>query len=100
MKASSALLAICAENSPVTGAFLTQRPVKRSFKVFFDLRFNKRLNKKREAGDLGHYRDRFAVIAMESASHGSALIRSHCNFTDVSEVVNRLNKYIEISAET
>ena len=41
----SALLAICAGNSPVTGEFPTQRPVTRSFDVFFDLRLNKRLSK-------------------------------------------------------
>ena len=41
----SALLAICAGNSPVTGEFHAQRPVTRSFDVFFDLRLNKRLSK-------------------------------------------------------
>ena len=41
----SALLAICAGNSPVPGEFPTQRPVTRSFDVFFDLRPNKRLSK-------------------------------------------------------
>ena len=41
----SALLAICAENSAVTGEFPTHRPVTRSFDVFFDLRLNKRLGK-------------------------------------------------------
>ena len=40
-----ALLAICAGNSPVTGEFPAQRPVTRSFDVFFDLRLNKRLSK-------------------------------------------------------
>ena len=38
-------LASCAENSPVTGEFPAQRPVTRSFGVFFDLRLNKRLSK-------------------------------------------------------
>ena len=38
----SALLAICAGNSPVPGEFTTQR---RSFDVFFDLRLNRRLSK-------------------------------------------------------
>ena len=33
------------ENSPVTGEFLSQRPVTRGFDVFFDLRLNKRLSK-------------------------------------------------------
>ena len=41
----SALLAICAGNSPVTGEFSAQRPVTRSFDFFFDLRLNKRLDK-------------------------------------------------------
>ena len=45
MKPSSALLAICAGNSPVTGEFPAQRPVTLSFDVFFDLRLNKRLSK-------------------------------------------------------
>ena len=39
------LLALCAGNSPVTGEFPSQRPVTRSFDVFFDLRLNKRLSK-------------------------------------------------------
>ena len=36
---------VCAGNSPVTGEFLAQRPVTRSFDVFFDRRLNKRLSK-------------------------------------------------------
>ena len=46
METFSALLAICAGNSPVPGEFPTQRPVTRSFDVFFDLRLNKRLSKR------------------------------------------------------
>ena len=45
MKIFSALLAICVGNSPVTGEFLAQRPVTRSFDVFFDLCLNKPLSK-------------------------------------------------------
>ena len=45
METFSALLAICARNSPVPGEFPTQRPVTRSFDVYFDLRPNKRLSK-------------------------------------------------------
>ena len=45
METFSALLAICAGNSPVPGEFPNQRPVTRSFNVFFDLRPNKRLSK-------------------------------------------------------
>ena len=45
METFSALLAICAGNSPVPGEFPAQRPVTRSFDVFFDQRPNKRLSK-------------------------------------------------------
>ena len=45
MRKFSALLAICAGNSPVTGEFPTQRRMTRSFDVFFDLRLYKRLSK-------------------------------------------------------
>ena len=42
---NSALLALCAGNSTVTGEFPTPKPVMRSFDVFFDLSVNKRLSK-------------------------------------------------------
>ena len=45
MEIFSALLALCAGNSPVPGEFPSQRPVTRSFNVFFDLHLNKRLSK-------------------------------------------------------
>ena len=45
MEKFTALLAICAGNSPVSGEFPAQRPVTRSFYVFFDLRPNKGLSK-------------------------------------------------------
>ena len=45
METFSALLAICAGNSPVAGEFPTQRPVTRSFGVFFDLRLSIRVSK-------------------------------------------------------
>ena len=41
----SALLALWVGNSPITSEFPSQRPVTRSFDVFFDLRLNKRLSK-------------------------------------------------------
>ena len=41
METFSALLVICAGNSPVTGEFPAQRPVTRSFDVFFDMRLKK-----------------------------------------------------------
>ena len=45
MEKFSVLVAICAENSPVADEFPAQRPVTRSFDVFFELRLNKRSSK-------------------------------------------------------
>ena len=45
METFSMLLAFCAGNSPVTGEFPAERPVARSFYIFFDLLLNKRLSK-------------------------------------------------------
>ena len=67
METYSALLAICAVNSPVTGEFLAQRTVTRSFHVFFDLRLHAWLNgwvNNREAGDLRRHRAHNYVIVM------------------------------------
>ena len=44
MEAFSALLPICAGNSPVTSELPAQRSVTRSFDVFFDVHLNKRLS--------------------------------------------------------
>ena len=45
METFSALLAICAGNSPVSGEFPAQRPVTRSFDIIFDVRLSKQLSK-------------------------------------------------------
>ena len=45
METFSALLAICAGNSPIPSEFPAQRPVTQSYDVFFDLGLNKRLSK-------------------------------------------------------
>ena len=64
METFSALLAICAGNSPVTAEFPAQRPLTRSFDVFFDLcRINGWVNN-REAGDLRRNRAHYDVIVM------------------------------------
>ena len=44
METFYALLALCEGNSPAIGEFPSQRPVTRSFDVFFHLRLNKRLS--------------------------------------------------------
>ena len=45
METFSSLLALCAGNSQVPGEFPSQRPVTRSFDVFFDLLLNKQFSK-------------------------------------------------------
>ena len=60
METISALLAICAGNSPVPGEFPAQRPVTQSFDVFW---INGRVNN-REAGDVWRYGAHYNVIVM------------------------------------
>ena len=65
METFSALMALCAGNSPVPGEFPTQRPVTRSFDVFFDLRLNKRLGKQSQGwSDLRRNRAHCDVIVV------------------------------------
>ena len=71
METFSALLAICARNSPVIGEFHSQRPVTRSFEVFFDLRLNKGWVNNRVAIDLRHCRARYDVTVMRGLLHSA-----------------------------
>ena len=64
MEKFSALLVLCAGNSPVTGEFPTQRPVTRSFDVFFDLRLNERLSKQSWGWWFESHRVHYDVIVM------------------------------------
>ena len=57
------LLALCAGNSPVTGEFPLQRPVTRSFDVFFHLRLNSWVNN-HTAGDLRRHCVHYDVNVM------------------------------------
>ena len=67
METFSALLALCVGNSPVTGEFPSQRPVTRSFDVFFDLRLNKRLSKQPWGFvDLRRHRAHYDVTVMST----------------------------------
>ena len=59
------LLAIGAGDSPVTGEFPAQRPVTKSFDVFFDLHWiNGRVNT-HKAGDLGCHRAHYDATVMQ-----------------------------------
>ena len=65
METFSALLAISAGTSSVTGEFPTQRPVTRSFDVFFDLRLNNGWVNNREAIDLRRHHAHYDVTVMQ-----------------------------------
>ena len=79
METLSALLAICARDSPVIGEFPSQRPETRSFDVFLDLRPNKRVNN-REAGDLRRHRAHHDVTAMMMKTKWSM---KHCKWNEM-----------------
>ena len=65
METFSALLAICAENSPVNGGFPSQRPVTQSFEVFLWSTPEKNgWANIRDAGDLKRHRVHYDVTAM------------------------------------
>ena len=72
METWSALLAICARNSPVNGEFPAQRPVTRSFDVFFDLRLNERLIKQSWSHGVHH-----GVTVMRSENGNAFSITGH-----------------------
>ena len=91
----SALLAICAENSPVPGEFPAQRPVTRSFDVFSDLRLNKQLSKQSwgwwfETLSCSLWRHRNVLNSNFMQSHSSitsiSVIQSFCNLAQSSAV--------------
>ena len=66
METFSVLLAICLGNSPVPGEFPAQRPVTRSFDVFFFIWvWLKVWENNREASDLRRYRAHYDVIVMK-----------------------------------
>ena len=64
MEAFSALLALCVGKSPVTSEFPLQRPVTRSFDVFFGLRLNKGLSKQSKASGLRRHHAYYDVIVI------------------------------------
>ena len=60
------------------GEFPTQKPVTRSFDVFFDLRLNKRLSKQPSGWYLSRHRGHYDVIVMEvCAEVGEATLILH-----------------------
>ena len=64
METFSTLLAFWAGTSPATGEFASQRPVTRSFDVFFNLRWINGSVNNGEAGDLRRHRAHYDVTVM------------------------------------
>ena len=101
METFSALLAICAGNSPVPGEFPTQRPVTRSFDVYFDLRPNKRLSKQ----SLGWW---FETLSPPLWRHRNAffgpyfsgLLRWHCGDDCISGAIITMNDLFKTPSST
>ena len=91
METLSALLAICAGNSPIPGEFLAQRPVTRSFDVFFDLHPNKRLSKQSR----GWWFEMPSRPLWRHCNYypGTSVMRNECNYRHYLSLKNcKLNK--------
>ena len=73
METFPALLALCAGNWPITGEFPAQRPVTRSFDVFFDLHLNRWVHN-RDAGDLTRHCTYYDVTVMKLVASSKVLI--------------------------
>ena len=96
----SALLAICAWKSPVIGEFPAQKPVTRSFDIFFYLR-----NFARFSNYLGCYWLQYLEIGMNSLGLETCIMRHHqvdlilvaffFYFTDVLAIWNYIHVYIK-----
>ena len=69
---------LCGEFT-VPGEFPAQRPVMRSFDVFYDLRLNERWVNNRDAGDLRRYRTHYDVTIMQCYCCPWGLIQPDAN---------------------
>ena len=93
METISALLALCAGNSPVTSEFPAQRPVTRSFDVCFDPHLNKRLDKRHRA----HY----DVIVMSiSLMYVLLSVSDHANIFHMQSLSAITNPFLKIYVYT
>ena len=78
METFSALLVLCERNPPVTGVFPSQRPVTRSFGVFFDVRMNNGWANNWDVDDLRRHRTHYdvtVILFLPPIDHKSALIQ-------------------------
>ena len=100
METFSALLAICAEKSPVPGEFPTQKPVTRNFDVFFDLRPNNGWVNNGEAGDLRRHRAHYDVIVMKCYIYATytprQILTAFCQKVSQQYLANECNIYKDL----
>ena len=75
METFSALLAICAGNTPVSGEFPTQRPVTRSFDISLICAWIHGWVNNREAGDLKSHRVDYDATVMNLSSAETGILR-------------------------
>ena len=83
METFYALLGLCAGNLPVIGEFPSQRPLTRSFDVFFDIRLNKRLSEQSwgwwfETPSRSFWRNCNVVLNEDTRCSRSRLMRPVC----------------------
>ena len=101
METFSALLALCAGNSPVTGEFPEQRPVTLSIDIFFVLHLNKRLSKQSwgwwfETPSCPlwcHCNEMAAQFRRKLASYASKMYKCTNTHLDHNKLTDRLNLY-------
>ena len=77
METFSALLSLCAGNSPATGEFPAQRPVTRSFdSVFFNCAWINGWVNNSDAGDLRRHRAHYDVNVMKMKHYAVPILRA------------------------
>ena len=81
METFSALLIICAGNSPVAGELPAQRPVTRSCDAFWSAPWINSWVNNHEAGDLGRHRAHYDVIVMILVRFYRLICFSHFELT-------------------
>ena len=103
METFSALLAICAGNSPVPGEFPAQRPVTRIFDICFDLRPSKRLSKQWWGSFIDNDFQSRRILLIFYTEHGSitaVLCVKYQNDTSTEEVVIDKRDFARLECKT
>ena len=96
METFSALLALCAGYSPVTGEFPSQRPVTQSFDVFIDLSWKNGWINSGEAGDLRRHCAHYDVTVMHNSLVNQQLILTNA-FESLKNTINRYHGMVGVA---